>query len=106
VLSGHGSYEPANGTIRVPEGTSVATYVPHDSYLLDSVGNDIELGNPPEPTHVYGPGDEMPNCTLHPPTGLNVVGNPVTVSEETLISELIDSDMGMVHWAACTAECG
>jgi hypothetical protein len=62
---------------KVPEGTSVATYVPHNDFLLDSVGNDIELGNPPEPTEVYGPGDEMPNYTLHPPTGLTAAAEPV-----------------------------
>jgi hypothetical protein len=105
VLSGHGSFESANGMIKVPEGISVSTYVPHDSYLLDRVGNDIELGNPPAPTRVYGPGDEMPNYTLHSPNGLRIMGNPITVSEDTLLNDLLTRDMGMVHWAACTEAC-
>jgi hypothetical protein len=107
VLSGHGSYNLVNGRFTSPDGTWVATYVPHDDYLLDSDGNQIELGNPPAPTHVYGPGEEMPNYTLHPPNGITIMGNPdtvITVEEDTLLEELLYPDMGMVHWAACTKE--
>jgi RHS repeat-associated protein len=50
----------------------------------------------------YGPGDKMPNYTLFPPDGLNIMGTPVVVSSPEQLSTLLQPNMGMVHWAACS----
>jgi hypothetical protein len=43
----------------------------------------------------------MPNYTLSPPTGLNIMGNPTTVTAPTQLSNLVGPGMGNVQWAAC-----
>lgn len=102
VFSGHGAYVEGSGEVTVPDGTSVSTYAPHDSTITDEMDNQIETGNPPTPIRVYGTGETMPNYTLYPPDGLNIAGNPVTVTEPTPLSELLQENMGSCHWAACT----
>lgn len=102
VFSGHGAFVEGSGKVTLPEGTSISTYAPHNSYITDAVGNQIELGNPPVPTQVFGPGETMPNYNLYPPGDLNIAGNPVTVGRATPLSELLKPNMGMCHWAACT----
>jgi len=102
VFSGHGAFVEGSGKVTLPEGTSISTYAPHNSYITDAVGNQIELGNPPMPTRVFGPGETMPNYTLYPPGDLNIAGNPVTVGRATPLSELLKPNIGMCHWAACT----
>jgi putative adhesin Stv-like protein len=43
----------------------------------------------------------MPNYTLGPPHGLNIQGNPITVTGDTQLSQLVQPNMGSTHWAAC-----
>ncbi|MFE5403464.1 putative adhesin [Streptomyces sp. NPDC056580] len=52
---------------------------------------------------MYGPGEKLPNYSLFPGDGLNILGAPrnLTVSGETRLSELLQPNMGPVHWAAC-----
>ena len=98
-----------NGSITVPEGTSLTTYAPHGASITDELGNAIETGSGLENSvfqQTFGPGEAVPNYTLHPPDGLSIVGNPVTVSEPTQLSELLQPNMGACSWAACLSEAG
>lgn len=101
VLSGHGEYNPANGTTTIPRGTTLQTYAQLGETITDELGNAIETGVSVTPVNIYGPGAQAPNLTLLPPTGLNIMGNPITVSRPTLLSEILAENMGIVHWAAC-----
>jgi len=101
-LGGHGSYNPANGTVTVPNDTYFVTYTPHDDVLYVSDANDILEGESVAPYRVYGPGEEVPNYTLHPLNGTKLLGNPVTVTQSTQLSDLLQPGMGTVHWIACT----
>ena len=103
VLSGHGGIFAGDGTaVTVPPGTSVAMYSPHGVPISDYLGNQIETASPP-PLEVYGPGEMLPDYTLYPPDGLNILGVPrnVTVTSATRLSNLLSANMGIVHWAAC-----
>jgi RHS repeat-associated protein len=99
VFSGHGG--PADGTTVVPPKTSIAFYG-RGPLLKDEVGNEIETGNP-TPVKIFNSGDDVPNYTLTPPTGLRVLGMPrtVTVTTPTKLSDLMKPNMGLIHWAAC-----
>lgn len=104
ILSGHGGWEPSSGTMVVPDGTNITFYSAHGGVITDPLGNAIETGQ--DMTGVfqrtYGPGDVIPDYTLSPPDGLNILGNPTTVATPTPLSSLLKPDMGCVHWAACT----
>lgn len=104
VLSGHGSYHPSSGTTVVPEGTQVTFYSEHGSTITDPLGNAVETGKDVSNVfqRTFGPGDVVPNYTLHPPTGLNIMGSPTTVTQPTNLSDLLQPNMGNVDWAACT----
>lgn len=77
-------------------------YSYHGQPISDYLGNQIETGNP-TPVEVYHPGEKLPDYTLYPPDGLNILGMPrnVTVTGPTRLSELLKPNMGSVHWAAC-----
>ncbi|MFK4186510.1 putative adhesin, partial [Streptomyces sparsogenes] len=99
VFSGHGGIRVGDGTpVTVPEGTSVAMYEEHGVILQGDRATMIEEGNP-TPLEVYGPGEQLPDYSLFPPDGLTVNGR--TVSQETRLSQLLQPNMGRVHWAAC-----
>lgn len=102
ILSGHGGIAAGDtATTVIPEGTSVRFYSPHDTSIYDSVGNAIESGAPPPPVQVSRAGEAVPDYTLFPPDGLNIVGNPTTVTSPTRLSSLLGPNMGDVDWAAC-----
>ena len=48
----------------------------------------------------------MPNYTLYPPEGLNIMGNPTTVNSPKTLKKLIKPNMGNVKWAACQERMG
>ena len=104
VLSGHGGYIQGDGMTTVPDGTSVTTYSKFGGGISNHLGNAIETGEIPSGIHarVWGPGQRMPNYTLYPPTGLTIMGNPITVQSPTQLSTLLRPAMGRIHWAACT----
>ncbi len=113
VLSGHGGYEVVGkgkthpigtGIITVPEGTSVTVYSRFGTPISDSLGNAIELNRVRAGayTKTYMPGSRMPNFTLAPPNGLNIQGNPITVSQPTRLNYLLRPNMGACHFAACS----
>ncbi len=102
VFSGHGGIREGDpATTTVPEGTCVRFYCEHGQTISDARGNAIETGQPPVPTESFGPGAQIPNYWLEPPTGLNIQGDPFTVTSPTRLSDLIQENMGVCHWAAC-----
>jgi RHS repeat-associated protein len=115
ILSGHGSYNPRNGTVTVPEGTSVTVWTEHGNSISDKLGNYIEtgkditfqdFGSKITGARTYLPGSQMPNYTLHPPFNpdLNIMGNPTTVWRSVNLSNLIKPGQGNIQWAACLSE--
>ena len=106
VMSGHGGYEVGNGITTVPEGTSVTVYSKFGGSISDGLGNAIELNDSILSnvySRTYTAGQQIPNYTLGPPAGLNITGNPITVTKPTLLSDLLGQYKGDIHWAACTA---
>ncbi|MFC8075179.1 putative T7SS-secreted protein [Streptomyces sp. NPDC057307] len=105
VYSGHGGIQAGDGTpVIVPEGTSISMYSYHGDPISDWLGNQIETGTKHAiPLEIYGPGEKLPDYTLYPPGGLNILGLPrnLTVDNPYYLSQLIQENMGMVHWAAC-----
>jgi len=109
VISGHGSYKPVNQLTTVPEGTTPVVYAPHGASISDRLGNAIETGTKQSRipfTERYQPGDFIPDYTVHPPKGLNIEGNPITVTKDTPLSDLLKPNMGDVHLAFCLWEKG
>ncbi len=110
VFSGHGSWSPGDGLTRIPKGTRLKMYTKHDDTIWDSEGNAIELGNPIKATKEYKGGQYVQDYTLWPGDGsyaaqgfskLNIMGNPITVTKPTKLSQLLQPNMGTCHWAAC-----
>ena len=112
ILSGHGEWHPADGYTTVPEGTTVTLptgiKVFPEGTISDPYGNALETGGDLAPfvdemdgALTYLPGSQIPNLELSPPTGLNIQGNPTTVTTPTPLSQLIQPNMGNVIWAAC-----
>jgi Putative adhesin Stv domain len=110
VLSGHGAFVEGSGTVTIPEGTTFTTFAEHGSTISDQLGNAIETGREVTMSEFghevtgarsYLPGARVPNYTLHPPNGLNIMGSPVTVSQPTTLNTLLRANMGNVRWAAC-----
>ena len=110
VLSGHGAFVEGSGSAMVPEGTSLTVWTEHGKTITDKLGNYIELGKPINFAEFgeevagaksYLPGAKVPNYTLFPPEGLNIVGNPITVQAPTPLATLLEENMGNVNWAAC-----
>ncbi len=102
ILSGHGGIAAGDAaTTVVPDGTRVRFYSQHGESISDATGNLIESGRPPPPVQVAGAGESVPDYSLFPPDGLNIVGNPTTVTSPTRLSSLLGPNMGDVDWAAC-----
>ena len=107
ILSGHGEF--LGGEFTVPEGASVTVWTGHGNAISDALGNAIETGAEVtmesfpevEGARTYLSGSTMPNYTLSSPTGLNIMGNPTTVSAPTQLSSLVTAGQGNVQWAAC-----
>ncbi len=104
TVSGHGGYDPTHGETVLQRGTTVTVYAEHGSSITDALGNLIETGG--DTSGVYSKtfysGDSIPDYTIYPPDGLNIMGNPLTVLSPTRLSELLSEDMGDVHLAICT----
>jgi RHS repeat-associated protein len=109
ILSGHGVWDPANGYTVVPEGTTVTLPTGVGNTISDAYGNALETGADPssffaaegEGAVTYLPGSRIPNLTLLAPKGLNIAGNPTTVTAATNLQQLLQPNMGNVIWAAC-----
>jgi Putative adhesin Stv domain len=97
-----------SGTVLVPEGTTFTQYTGLGNSISDALGNAIETGGDLSAfegemtgAQSFLPGAEVPNYSLYPPEGLNIMGNPVTVTEPTLLSDILQPGLGHVQWAAC-----
>jgi hypothetical protein len=108
VLSGHGEWSVQDGIFTVPEGTSVTVPTRLGNSISDPYGGSLETGGNLSPfageadgAVTYPPGSRMPNLTLHPPDGLNIQGNPTTVTAPTNLGNLIGPNQGNVLWSAC-----
>lgn len=77
-------------------------YSPYGGKIDNSDGLAIEQGGGPDPVDTFGPGDTLPNYTLKPPSGLTIMGSSISVESRTLLSDLLQPNMGVCHWAACT----
>ncbi|WP_077089088.1 putative adhesin [Mycobacterium rhizamassiliense] len=104
AISGHGAYDPARGDISVPPGTTITVYAEHGSSISDALGNLIETGGDTSGVYskTFASGESMPNYTIYPPDGLNIMGGPQTVLSPTHLSDLLAEDMGPVDLAVCT----
>ncbi|OBH06682.1 putative adhesin [Mycobacterium sp. E1747] len=104
VISGHGGYNPLHGPTLVPRGTTVTAYAEHGSSITDALGNLIETRGDTSRvfSQVFRAGESIPDYTIYPPDGLNILGEPRTVLIPTRLSELLENDMGNVHLAVCT----
>ncbi|MFJ6650778.1 putative adhesin [Streptomyces sp. NPDC091290] len=104
VFHGHGGWIPENGTVTIPEGTSLALYSEHGYTITKQMGMRISGpgGRKIAAVEVAGPGDEIPNYHLKPlGAGLTFRDGSVVVEEKTLLSDLLQPNMGACHWAAC-----
>ncbi|MDX3498001.1 putative adhesin [Streptomyces turgidiscabies] len=107
VFAGHGFLEEGAGTFTVPEGTSVSFYVNHGEQLPGLDGLAVEAGvYPGSALQTAQAGDVVPNYTLAAPSAsmgrsFSVFENSLTVAERAKISDLLQTGMGNVHWAAC-----
>jgi hypothetical protein len=102
----------------VPNGTWVVMPTYHNQTIGDDYGGAIESGKTFTPgqwnaagQHVYGPGDVMPNYTLHPNANpvLEIqwhpqLGAPQMVSSDTTLSNLVQPNQGYRYWAACMVD--
>ncbi|WP_326598225.1 putative adhesin [Streptomyces sp. NBC_01803] len=106
VFAGHGFLERGAGDFVVPEGTSIAFYADHGEALHGLDGVAVEGGvYPGNAVEVFRSGDVIPNYTLAAPQspsgGFSVFESSTTVADRTRLSDLLSSNMGDVHWAAC-----
>jgi hypothetical protein len=111
VLSGRGALVAGDSSpvTVLPQGTSLTLWTEHGNSISDALGNVIETGGnitleqflEAAGARSYLPGSVVPNYTLYPPTGLNIIGNPIAVGSPTSLSSLLQPGMGNVNWAAC-----
>lgn len=105
-----------DGHTVVPEGTSFTTYTEYGNTITDRLGNHIETGKEISLSNfrsdeiagarTYLPGAKVPNYTLYPPEGLNIMGNPTTVSSPQTLKTMLKPNMRNVKWAACQERLG
>ena len=114
VLSGHGIYDPADGFLRMPEGTSLTVWAKHGRPISNELGNAIEAneqidfqrfsaqqkGYNIERAKTYLPGSKVRNYTLDW-MNLDTKGNPIMVYRPTKLNELLSPNLGNIQWASC-----
>jgi len=102
ALAGHGSWDPANGYLIVPPGTTIIFYGPAGSPISDELGQQIEDGQVTQRYHqVYQPGDRVPDYTLGAPDGLSIRAGSARVTGDMRLSQMLKPDQGSLRWAAC-----
>jgi RHS repeat-associated protein len=103
VFSGHGGYDPKNGYVTVPHGTSICFYSRHGQELSLWKGTRIEKGKwGAKPVETFRAGQRVPNYTLYPMNDYGTIeGLAHTVDRTTPLSQLLEPNMGRVHWSAC-----
>ncbi len=119
-FAGHGGLS-TEGTslITVPEGTSVTIWTRKGKTISDLMGQYIEKGRFDKIIRdeamlktmmgtenrlgamTYLPGAKIPNFTLFSPGELTIMKESITVTQPTLLSNLLKPNMGHTQWAAC-----
>ncbi|WP_229858654.1 DUF6531 domain-containing protein [Streptomyces poonensis] len=105
VIAGHGWYVRGTGDTQMPSGTWGYFYVEDGIGLRQSVGLAVEQGKKIKPTEIVGPGKTLPNYTVAPGNDLKMMNGSITVSKDTLLSEILKPNMGPVHLAICRKHC-
>ncbi len=105
VIAGHGWYVRGTGDTRMPSGTWGYFYVEDGIGLRQSVGLAVEKGEKIKPSEIVGPGKSLPNYTVAPGDDLRMMSGSITVSRDTLLSEILKPNMGPVHLAICRKHC-
>ena len=102
VLSGHGGWDTGD-YIQVPKGTGVHFYTPHGQVVPDGLGGDSETGaargRSIEQHNTPGAGHDVVHVPDLNDPALN--GHSVTFSQDMSLHELLQENMGDVHFAAC-----
>jgi RHS repeat-associated protein len=113
AFAGHGLESALAGTTTVPPGVAITLPGTTGLAMPDSLGQLIEAGAwqtiaaDPEysllmqGTTTYLPGAVVPDLILLPPTGLSILPGSVTVTSDTMLSELLNEARGPCVWAAC-----
>src|SRR5262249_36736639 len=119
VMSGHGSWWPTDGTIKVPDGVTIHFYVAHGSLTQNSVGMAIEnkfaSTAPPQPVESIGPGKDVQNDRLSFASRLDLAGNLSPYKYDWITVNQVDRFVPLsvllkdprckspceIHWAAC-----
>ena len=118
VLSGHGTWDAANGYVTVPDGTYVTMFVDHGGELYNEAGlvldqGGVVPGGQDLVAQTFGPGDVIPNYTLDAAPEFNIqgvtvqpgaglqVGQANIVNAPTTLSQLLTENQGEVWWSAC-----
>jgi RHS repeat-associated protein len=101
VFTGHGEWDPANGFIEVPEGTSITFYSPHGTTLDNRNALDVEQGINWNPVETIKAGAMIPNYTLSPAPELPRMSESIDVAGDMNLSDLLYPYMGPCHWASC-----
>ncbi|WP_129842723.1 DUF6531 domain-containing protein [Streptomyces sp. RFCAC02] len=119
VFDGHGGFPRWSlfrRTTVVPEGTAIAFYSRHGEALSYQDGISVNLGGPVAifdrgqmvgsvnavPVEIAGPGTRIPNYRLYPlDADMQAYGDPFTVDSPVRLSELLQPNLGLVHWSAC-----
>ncbi|MGW2058633.1 DUF6531 domain-containing protein [Streptomyces sp. NPDC001840] len=105
VVAGHGVYVRGTGDASMPSGTWGYFYVKDRERLKQSVGLAVERGEKIPPAEIVGPGKRFPNYTVKPGDNLEMMSKSITVSADTLLSDILKPNMGPVHIAICREHC-
>ena len=105
VIAGHGWYVRGTGDTQMPSGTWGYFYVEDGIGLRQSVGLAVEQGKKTKSAEIVGPGKTLPNYTVAPGHDLKMMNGSITVSKDTLLSEILKPNMGPVHLAICRKHC-
>ena len=99
---------------RIPRGTSITYWTGIGGSIPDEMGRLIEAGdysavisNPEYLRHMEGAVSYLPgtanvyNLSLTPPSGLNIMSRSRVVEQPTLLSDMVEPNMGHIDVAAC-----
>ncbi|MFE3737043.1 RHS repeat domain-containing protein [Streptomyces sp. NPDC059134] len=93
------------GDAQIPSGTWAYFYVDDGIGLRQSVGLAVEQGKKIKPSEIVAPGRTLPNYTVAPGHDLRMMNGSITVSKDTLLSQILKPNMGPVHLAICRKHC-
>ncbi|MFE4177505.1 putative adhesin [Streptomyces sp. NPDC056909] len=90
---------------QMPSGTWGYFCIEDGRRLPQPVGLAVEQGKKIKPTEIVGPGKALPNYTVKAGHDLRMMSGSITVSKDTLLSDILKPNMGPVHLAICRDHC-